>query len=59
MITLGCPRSATLTYVGSEEWSMLSVKLSFLSDTLSLTIITEKEALVAPASNRTIYGPRW
>ena len=57
IVTLACPGSSTLTYMGSEELSILSIKFSSLSDTLSLIMETAKEALVAPASNLTVYGP--
>ena len=51
------PTAPTLQSAGSEDGSIVMVKVSLPSNILSSFIGTLNEALVSPARNVTVYGP--
>ena len=46
-----------VTSLGSEDKSMVNLKISFPSKMLSSFTGTSNEAIVTPAGNITVYGP--
>ena len=57
MFTVALPGLPRVTPVGSEDGSMVTVKSSLPSTTLSSVIGTSNGTVVVLAGNVTVYGP--
>ena len=57
MVTIAWWSSLMLTFMGNEWVSIVSINFSFLSKTMSSTIVTLKVALIIPAMIERAYGP--
>ena len=56
IVTITSPESLTVTLAGSDDESIIRLKVSLLSDTSSFIIATSNETLVSPGVNVTLYG---
>ena len=57
IVTVVLPGSATPTLLGSEDESIVRVKVSFPSHIISSLMGTLNDILVTSAGNVTVYGP--
>ena len=57
IVTVAWRGLPAVTSLGSEDKSMVNLKISFPSKMLSSFTGTSNEAIVTPAGNITVYGP--